>query len=381
MTAETPALRATPFHARAAGANRHNAWLSRHNVTLAACYDDAEAEALGARLNVAIADISWRWQITLEGARAAEFLSRLLTRDAATLSPGASLKALWLADAGGVRGAGVVARFGKDRFQLVAAAPDGEWIAAAAVSFGVVCREVSAETGGLAIIGRYACETLEACGLTGDIEPLSFRKLSWRGIDVTLSRWGEQDGYEIWCEPDDGVLVWDRLMRAGARFGIVPAGTAAQDVLDLEAGIARPYRDYAPAHDGDASAPSPRALGLELLVDAAHLGFNGRAGFLAARERETKTLAGVEISADTPAPFTPLMRNGAQVGHTLHSVYSPALRRAIALASLDIRAAIPGTILSLTLPPSFATPILRQAAARVTSLPFLASPGAPDVAK
>ncbi len=374
MTGELPELRATPFHARAAGANRHNSWLSRNGVTLAACYDDVDAEALGARLAVAIADISWRWRVMLEGARAAEFLSRLLTRETVSLVPGASHRALWLTDAGGVRGVGIVARHGRDSFQLVATAPDAEWVATAAEFFGVGCRDVSAETGGLAIIGRHARETLEACELVADIEPLAFRKLSWRGIDVTLSRWGEQDGYEIWCAPDDGVLVWDRLMRAGSGFGIVPAGLAAQDVLDLEAGIARPYHDYTPARDGDAPAPSPRALGLELFVDAEHQDFNGCAGFLAERVRATRTLAGIEIFSDTPAPFTPLTRNGAPVGHTLRSVYSPALRRAIALAALDIEAATPGTILSLTLPPSFATPELRPATARVTSLPFLASP-------
>jgi glycine cleavage system aminomethyltransferase T len=59
------------------------------------------SEALAARLRVAIADISWRRRIMLEGARAVEFLSKLVTRDAAKLSPGTSLKALWLSDGGG----------------------------------------------------------------------------------------------------------------------------------------------------------------------------------------------------------------------------------------------------------------------------------------
>ena len=192
-------LWATPFHARAADANRHNAWLTRNGVTLAERYDNVEQEALAARLNVVIADISWRWRVMLEGAAVEAFLSKLVTRDAAALVPGGAFKALWLSDAGGVRGAGVIARLGHETFQLVASAPDRDWIASAAATMQVQMRDVSQESGGLAVVGPYAAATLKAAGLETELEPLAFRKLSWRGIEVTLSRWGEHGGYEIWC--------------------------------------------------------------------------------------------------------------------------------------------------------------------------------------
>jgi aminomethyltransferase len=365
-------LWATPFHARAAGASRHNAWLVRNGVTLAHCYESVEQEALAARLNVAIADISWRWRVALEGASAEAFLARLLTRDAAALAPGQSFKALWLSDAGGVCGAGVVARVGRDAFQLAASAPDGDWIIAAAATMGVETRDVSRETGGLAIVGPYARLTLEAAGLDAALEPLGFRKLSWRGIEVTLTRWGEHDGYEIWCAPDDGVLVWDRLMRAGAAYGIVPAGTGAMDVLDLEAGVARPELDYKPARMATDAEPIPATLGLRALIDEAHSGFNGSAAMLAAKP--THKLVGLEIDSDEPAPFTPLLRNATPIGHTLRSAYSPALKCAIALAVVEMHVSAPGTRLSLTLPPRLTAPELRKAPAHVTALPFLEKP-------
>jgi len=365
-------LWATPFHARAADANRHNAWLTRNGVTLAAHYESAEHEALAARLNLVIADISWRWRVTLEGAAAEAFLSRLLTRDAAALAPGQSFKALWLSDAGGVRGAGVLARFGRERFQLAASAPDGDWIEAAAATMDVCMRDVSRETGGLAIVGPYARQALEAAGIDTNLEPLAFRIISWRGIDVTLSRWGEQDGYEIWCAPDDGVLVWDRLMRAGGPFAISAAGVGAMDVLDLEAGIARPTLDYKPAREASDPEPMPAALGLESLIDDNHHGFNGRSALASARA--ARKLVGIEIESDEPAPFTPLQLGDKVVGHTLRSVCSPTLRRAIALAMVDEAAAVPGTLLSVMLPPGMARPELRKAIVRVARLPFLDKP-------
>jgi aminomethyltransferase len=363
-------LRITPFHARTAAANRGNDWLTRNGFTLARVYDDTNDEALATRFRSALADISWRWRVMLEGPRVTEFLGRLVTRDISQLEPGQALKALWLSDGGGVRGAGAIARYGKESFLLISAAPDSEWITRAAARFDVATREVN--DGGLALIGPTASAILQAAGIDPTMEPLSFRKTFWRGLDVTLSRFGEHGGYEIWCSEDDGLIVWDRLIKAGAPYGLQPAGTAAMDILDLEAGIARPGRDYIPAQDGDGKAPTPKSLGLEKLIDVDLASFNGRAATLTTRE--SRTLVGIEIESETPAPFTPLLHKGQIVGRTLTSLYSPALRRAIALAQVETSTSQPGTELSLTLSPSAETPQFRNVAARVTALPFLPPP-------
>lgn len=363
-------LRATPFHARAAEANRGNDWTARNGYTLARVYTDAADEALGVRVRGAIADISWRWRVMIEGARAGEFVSHFLTRDAARLEPGAALKVLWLNDGGAVRGAGAIARYGRESFMLVSAAEDRAWLASAASHFNVSLRDVT--DGGLALIGPYSAEILKEAGFDLALDPLAFRKLFWRGLDVTVSRLGEHGGYEIWCAPDDGVLLWDHLIRAGSGFGLQPAGTLAMDILDLEAGIARPDRDYRPARDGFAAQPTPKSLGLEKLIETTHPSFNGRTGFLASRE--TKTLIGLEIDAERAASHTPVMQNGQAVGHTLSSHYSPALRRSIALAIVEESAAAPGTELSLTLSPTLDAPEFQSAIARAVKLPFLPVP-------
>ncbi len=367
-------VRATPFHARAAEANRGNAWSACNGVTLATVYSDRGDEALAARLRVAMADISWRWRVTLEGDGVTDLVSRLFTRDALKLTPGQSLKALWLTDGGAVRGAALVARYGRGSYLLAASEPDADWFQFAANAFAATARDISEDEGGLAIVGPYAKAVLERAGIEAALEPLQFRKLFWRGLDVTLSRWGEHGGYEIWCKPYDGILVWDRIARAGAPFDILPAGLAAMDLLDLEAGIARPGRDYQAARDGFATVPTPASLGLERLVDPDHTEFNGRSSWLAGRDAERKTLVGIEIEADRPAPHTPLLLGERKIGHTLNSRYSPALRRAIALAQVERSAAEPGTSLTLTLSPNRETPDFRTAAARVVALPFLPTP-------
>jgi len=353
-------VRATPFHSRAAAANRLNAWANRNGYTLASHYGDANAEALAPHTTAAIADVSWRWRVSIEGARAEEFLSRLLTRNPAKLTPGQAFKALWLTDHGAVRGAGAVARLGRETFRLVSTQSDLDWIASGAALFDVRVSEI--EEGGLAIIGPYANKIFDAAGFGEALNALTFRKMFWRGLDIMLTRFGEHGGFEVWCKPDDAPILWGRLLKAGEPLAMKLVGLQAMDVLDLEAGVPRPERDYDAARDGFAMAPTPYDLKLESLIDYDHLLFNGRTAFLSTPRSQTRV--GVELDGDRPAPYTNLMRNGQRVGATMNSLYSPALQRAIALAIVDVASAEPGT--RLTLPDG--------TAAKVVSLPFLSVP-------
>lgn len=364
-------LRATPFHARAADANTANRWAPRGGCTLAASYSGAAAEAAAARIAVVMADISWRWRAVIEGPRVRELVQRLFTRDVTALAPGQALKALWLADGGGVRGAGVVVREGRQSFRLVSAAADADWIGAAAAQFGCTLRDATEEEGGLALIGPFAARLVAALGFDPALELSASRKLAWKSLEVTLSRFGEQGGYEIWCRADDAPVLWDRVARAGEAFGILPAGLEAMDILDVEAGVPRPGRDYDGATEPDASSPLAGEWRLERLIDADHHGFNGEKAARAAQPR--LRFVGLVFDSVTPAPFVPVLADGRPVGATLSSFFSPALRRAIALARIDAALAVPGIEVSLVLPAS-RTLAPTLAVARVADLPFLPPP-------
>jgi aminomethyltransferase len=358
-------VRATPFHARTSQDNRLNAWSNRNGWTLPSHYGDPAAEALAARTTVVLSDISWRWRVKIAGARAEEFLARLLTRNPAALSPGTAFKALWLTDRGGVRGAGAIARYGGDSFRLIAARSDPDWIRRAAALFDVEVHDEAGEAGGLAIVGPFGRALMETLGLDAAIEPLASRRMVWRGLDVELTRYGEHGGYELWCCADDAPILWNRILRAGEDFALKPAGLEAMDILDLEAGIPRPGRDYTPAADGRSHSPAVRELGLEGLVDADHPDFNGRAAFLSAPSGLTR--AGMVFDDGGPAPHAPLFHGALPAGRTMSSLYSPALRRTIALASVKADLAAPGTNLTV-----------RGRNARVNALPFLPTPEAVD---
>ena len=364
----------TPFHARTAECNRDNAWCKRNGFTVAAHFGDVDDEAISARMSAIVTDISWRSRIRLSGAHALECVSRLVTRDPSKLGIGQAFKALWLNDAGAVRGAAVVARHNVWEFEIISVANDLEWIVSAASLFGVSATDVTRDGGGIAIIGPQAARVLAAAGLRVALDLLSRVRLDWGGVGIELSRFGEHSGFEIWCGCDDALVVWDRIVRAGAPFALRPAGAEATDTLDIEAGIARPWRDFAPARDASGPSPTPAQLALESLIDEGHRGFNGFRNWNARKGSGDRTLAGIVVDGDQPVPFAPLLRDGRKVGRTLSSRYSPSLRRAIALAELESAHVEPGTNFSLAEPGSLARSEVSSLTAHVAALPFLPPP-------
>lgn len=324
----TPALKATPFHARAVEANRLNAWENRGGFTLASHYGLAEEEAIAARLGAVLVDVSWHWRVEMKGAKVSEFVARFFTRNVSALGVGAAMEALWLNDAGAVRGAGTVLRRDREEFVLIATEEDRDWLSGAARLYGVELRPGT--EGVLALIGPASQKILNAAGLNSEILPLRALQQSWRGVEVSVSRLGL--GYEIACAADDALLVWDRLMTAGRGFALIPAGQIALDLVEFESGVMRPMRDYRPARDGFSPGPTPQSLGLSSLVDRAHL-FNGRPGFVAAGP--DTTLAGVLFDGDMALADTPLTMDGRPAGKTLGARYLPVLRQGAGFAVIE----------------------------------------------
>jgi aminomethyltransferase len=367
-------VRTTPFHARTSAHNRFNRWTIRNGFTLPLDFGDAAAEALAARARVVMTDISWRTRVMLEGPNVADMAAWVFTRDPRALKPGQSLKALWLNDGGAVRGAGVVSRLASDKLIVASAADDIGWFERAASLSGNTARDVTDYEGGLALIGPYAARMLAMAGLPSDVAPLELRKQFWRGLDIAITRWGEQNGYEIWCKAHDCAILWDRISRAGTHFNIQPAGVAASDVLDIEVGVARPNRDYLSASDGFVSDPTPDALGLAKLIDTGHAIFNGHAAWLSNRDKNAKDIVGLELDSKIPASFCALTANDKIVGTTLTSVYSPFLRRIIALAQVEKTAIKAGVSFTLTPPVTLDNPVSKAIMAHLRELPFVEPP-------
>jgi aminomethyltransferase len=341
----------TAFHVRTAEHNPGNAWLRRGAYTLPAHFGDPHYEALAARFSSVLADVSSLEDMRVEGVGADSLLAAACGPGARTLGVGHVRAVHWSAEGGGLRGVGTLLRDAENAFVLRSPDADIGWFAPHAPRFDASIRDATAERGLLLLAGPFAPAVFAAAGLeqAAAFEPDELIRQDWSGIPVALSREPRLNATLIACGAEDGVIVFDRLLRAGRALGLRLAGQQALELLQLEAGIALPNLDFKPARANVASEPLPASLGL--------LPPNGKA----------QALTGVEFDCDDAHPFAPLFHEGVEAGHTLRSAYSPALRRAIALAQIDPKFAAPGTLLRLGETKNADS----EVKARVVPLPFL----------
>ena len=352
----TAALLPTPFHVRTAMHNGANAWVQRGLFSMPAHYGDAHQEALAARMSAVLVDMSAEQDLRIHGYGAVSLLAAACGPSVRGLSIGRCERVYWCADRGGLRGFGMLARTGEDDFLLRSSDADRPWFDLGARDFGATVEDVTFARGLLLIAGPYALPLMFAAQLEAfPLETGRYAENDWRGIPIGLSRSAICDGYELSCAPDDALIVFDRLMRAGRIVKARLGGEKARQVLQMETGIPLAHSDFAPARDPDAETPLPAALGLEEPAASATLGPAPR-------------LVGLQYESDTPLSFAALVAGGTEIGKSFRSLYSQACKGAIALGHVQQKYAAPGTTLTARGTDSSG---VREVSARVVSLPFL----------
>lgn len=166
-------------------------------------------------------------------------------------------------------------------------------------------------------------------------------------------------GYELFVPGPAAVALADRLVAAGVR----PAGLGARDTLRLEKGYLLSGQEF----NRDRT---PIEAGQDRFVDLDHP-FVGRDPIAAqARDGPAVRLVGLTVTEPGAIPRhgTPVIAEGALVGHATSGGLSPTLGYGIALAYLPPALTPPGTTVALEIRG-------RPVPATVVALPFLAAAG------
>ena len=158
------------------------------------------------------------------------------------------------------------------------------------------------------------------------------------GVPARLARTGYtgEDCFEIFFDPAESERLWNKLMEAGAEFGIKPCGLGARNTLRLEAGMAL----Y--GHEINAEI-TPVEAGLERNVDMSKefLGKPVCARQLA--EGVTRKLMGLEMTGRGIArDGYEIHVDGAAAGWVTSGSPSPTLNKNIGLCYLPVSAAYLG---------------------------------------
>ena len=194
------------------------------------------------RENVGLFDVSHMGEFIISGRDALPALERILTNKVASLFDGRVQYTGMCYENGGFVDDLLVYRL-PGRYMLVVNASnkdkDFAWVRAN-LSGDVKLEDVSDDTALVAIQGPSS-EGVLAKTTDTDLSELPYyhsAEMRVAGVPMLVSRTGYtgEDGFEIYCRPDEASDLWGALMDAGSEAGIEPVGLGARDTLRLEMG-------------------------------------------------------------------------------------------------------------------------------------------------
>jgi len=362
----------TPFHERTSALCESYAWRNWSGYVCASSYQLVpEMEYHAIRNGAAMIDVSPLFKYHIRGKDATRLVNRVIPRDVAKCRPKQILYTPWCDDRGKTVDDGTVWNLGDGTWRMTAAEPNLRWLEESAFGLDVEIEDISEDLAALALQGPTSREVLRrVCdGAVDSLRYFRFTETKLAGVPVTISRTGYTGdlGYEIWADAGHAIRVWDALLENGKGFGITPTGLLALDIARLEAGFILAEVDYMPSRKAvvDSQRYSPYELGLDWTVDLGKGPFTGRRALLEEhRLGPRKRIVGLEVDWSVveryyqeiglpPEPPRLTWRSkvpvyaGRQVGYATSGVWSPLLKKYIALATVETPYSQLGSLLEI----------------------------------
>jgi glycine cleavage system T protein (aminomethyltransferase) len=327
-------------------------------------YTSILEEHQAVRQRAGLFDVSHMGEIELRGPHAVAAAQELTVNDLGRLRDGQAQYSLLCLPTGGVVDDIMVHRLSSERVLLCVNAANTQkdfgWIREHRNGAEAIDR--SADFALLALQGPRATEILTALTALplSQVAPFAFAQGQVCGRPALVAHTGYtgEDGWEIYCPPDDARALWDAVLEAGRRYDIRPAGLGARDTLRLERAL--------PLYGHELSEEtSPLEAGLSWVVRFAKPSFIGRDVLLRQRERGVaRRLVGfVMTEAGIPRQGYRLLHGGQVVGAVTSGTKSPTLGKAIGLGYVASTLGAVGTQLGVDIRG-------RVIGAQVVPLPF-----------
>ncbi|MDE2250101.1 MAG: aminomethyltransferase family protein [Gammaproteobacteria bacterium] len=340
----------TPFHPRTAALNQLNLWHRWRDHTVADAYFDVGMEYNAIRNSCAVFDLSPMTKHLVTGPDALAFMNRLVTRDVAKLKPLRVGYAVWCDEGGQVIDDGTIFHLRDGVYRLCSQERQLDWLHSSALGFEVRIVEETNDIAGLAVQGPTSCAVLRSFGLAGieTLTPFGLRSYPFAGGTLEVSRTGYTGdlGYELWIAPEHALRLWDELFLAGANHGIRAIGTLALEMSRIEAGFIQAGVDFLPADRAVRvdRTRSPFELDLGRLVDFSKPNFTGRRALLEEHRRGSRyRLVRLDVAGNKPARDAYVYdQRRTNIGVVTSSMWSPAAKASIALASVMMPWGAPG---------------------------------------
>jgi aminomethyltransferase len=287
-----------------------------------------------------LCDVAVERQVEITGPDAFKFTQLLTPRDLSKLAIGQCKYVLITNNEGGILNDPVLLRLAENHFWLSLADSDVLlWAQGVAVNSGLDVQIKEPDVSPLQLQGPNSGEIMVK--LFGeDIKDLKYywlREYNLDGIPLIVSRtgWSSELGYEIYLrDGSKGNELYEKIMEAGKTHGLQPGHTSS--IRRIEGGMLSYHAD------ADINT-NPFELGLDRLVNLeSDINFVGKDALKRIKQDGVKRKqVGIEIDCEPlkgpNTTFWELQKNNKKIGKVTSAVYSPRLKKNIALAMVEIQ--------------------------------------------
>ena len=297
-----------------------------------------------------LCDVAVERQVEITGPYAFKFVQRLTPRDLSKLSVGQCKYVLITNEQGGILNDPVLLRLAENHFWLSLADSDVLlWAQGVAVNSGLNVKITEPDVSPLQLQGPNSKEIM--IKLFGesieDIKYYWFKEYELDGIPLIISRtgWSSEFGYELFLKDGSrGNDLYEKIMSAGKEHGINAGHTSS--IRRIEGGMLSYHAD------ADINT-NPFELGFDRLVSLDNdINFIGKEALTKIKKNGIKRKqVGLIIDCkplEGPnTTFWPIEDKGNKIGKVTSAVYSPRLKKNIALAMVNVENSEIGTDLEV----------------------------------
>tara|TARA_B110000116_G_scaffold110360_1_gene95674 strand:- start:1730 stop:2872 length:1143 start_codon:yes stop_codon:yes gene_type:complete len=314
-------------------------------------YGDPEKNFWNLINDAILCDVAVERQVEIKGPDAEKFIQLLTSRDLSKTSVNQCKYVLITNAEGGLLNDPVLLRLDINHFWLSIGDSDILlWAQGVAINSGMNVEISEPDVSPLQLQGPKSGEIMKV--LFG--EKIKDLKYYWLqeleldgGIPLIVSRtgWSSELGYEIYLrDGSKGSQLWETIMEAGKNFKLKPGHTSS--IRRIEGGML--------SYHADADIyTNPYELGLDRLVNIdMESNFVGKDALIKIRQEGIKRKQiGIEIDCEPfqgpNTTFWPITINEKKVGKVTSAVYSPRLKKNIALAMISIEHSNQGNLIDI----------------------------------
>ena len=286
-----------------------------------------------------LCDVAVERQVEITGPDAYKFIQLLTPRDLSKLAIGQCKYVLITNNDGGILNDPVLLRLAENHFWLSLADSDVLlWAQGVAVNSGLNVRIKEPDVSPLQLQGPTSGKIMIKLFGEGikDLKYYWLREYDLDGIPLIVSRtgWSSELGYEIYLrDGSKGNELYEKIMAAGKEYGIQPGHTST--IRRIEGGML--------SYHADADIyTNPFELGLDRLVSLeSDINFVGKDALKKIKQNgTTRKQVGIEIHCEPlkgpNTTFWKIIKDNKDIGKVTSAVYSPRLKKNIALAMISI---------------------------------------------